>query len=170
LQGVKKNYFLIVLFLLISLFIYLFYRTEKTVANQIFISLISFDKFVELRKAITNTLSLNERIIYSLPEGLWVFCITLTSKYLFLKVGNREINLLFLPLIFSIGLELFQLLHFTNGRFDFWDIAFSVLFWAIANFLIPLKNTKQNILHPFTTRSFIFLFSYLIVYLAHVWK
>jgi len=170
LQGVKKNYCLIVLSLLISLFIYLFYRTEKTVVNEIFISLISFDKFVELRKTITSILSLNEHIIYSLPEGLWVFCITLTSKDLFLKVGNCEINLLFLPLIFSIGLELFQLLHFTNGRFDIWDIAFSVLFWAIANYLIALKSTKQNILHPFTTKSFICLFSYLIVYLAHVWK
>jgi hypothetical protein len=167
---VKKNYCIIVLSLLISLFIYLFYRTEKTVVNEIFISLISFDKFVEFRKAITNTLSLNEHIIYSLPEGLWVFCITLTSKYLLLKVGNREINLLFLPLIFSIGLELFQLLHLTNGRFDIWDIAFSVLFWAIANYLIIHKSTKQNILHPFTTKSFICLCSYLIVYLAHVWK
>jgi hypothetical protein len=167
---VKKNYFLIVLSLLISLFIYLFYRTEKTVVNEIFISLISFEKFLELRKTITNILSLNEHIIYSLPEGLWVFCITLTSKHLFLKVGNSEINLLFLPLIFSIGLELFQLLHLTNGQFDIWDIAFSVISWFIANYLITHKSTKQNILHPFSTRSFICLFSYLIVYLAHVWK
>lgn len=166
----RRNYFLIVLSLLICLFIYLFYRTEKTVVNEIFISLISFDKFVELRKAVTNILPLNEHIIYSLPEGLWVFCITLTSKPLFIKVGSREINLLFIPLIFSIGLELFQLLHLTNGRFDIWDIGFSVLFWAIANYLITQNNTKQNILHPFTTKSFICLLSYLTVYLAHVWK
>lgn len=169
-QGVKKNYCLIVLSLLISLFIYLFYRTEKTVVNEIIISIISIDKFVDLRKMITNVVSLNKHIIYSMPEGLWVFCITLTSKPLFLKVGSREINLLFIPLIFSIGLELFQLLHLTNGRFDIWDIGFSVLFWAIANYLVTHKETKQNILHPFTTKSFICLFSYLIVYLAHVWK
>ena len=169
-QGVKKNYYLIVLSLLISLFIYLFYRTEKTVVNEIFISIISFDKFVEFRKTITNIVSLNEHIIYSLPEGLWVFCITLTSKPLFLKIGNREINLLFIPLTFSIGLELFQLLHLTNGRFDIWDIGFSVLFWSLANYLTTHKDTKQNILNPFTTKSFICLLSYLIVYLAHVWK
>ena len=166
----KRNYCLIVLSLLISLFIYLFYRPEKTVVNEIFISIISFDKFVELRKTITNIVSLNEHIIYSLPEGLWVFCITLTSKPLFLKVGNREINLLFIPLIFSVGLELFQLLHLTNGRFDIWDISFSVLFWCMANYLITHKDTKQNILNPFTTKSFICLLNYLIVYLAHVWK
>jgi hypothetical protein len=167
---VKKNYCFIILSLLFSLFIYLFYRTEKTVINEIFISIISFNKFIELRKSITNYFPLNEHIIYSLPEGLWVFCITLTSKFLFLKIGSREINLLYVPLIFSIGLELFQLLHLTNGRFDFWDIGFSILCWAAANYLIKHKSTRQNILSPFTIKSFICLFSYLIVYLAHVWK
>jgi len=170
LQGVKKKYFLITLSLLISLFIYLFYRTEKTVITELFISIISFDTFIELQKSIINTLPLNERLIYSLPEGLWVFCITLTSKDLFLKVGIHEINLLFIPLIFSIGLELFQLLHLTNGRFDFWDIGFSVLFWAMALYLVRFKSARQNILNPFTSRSLICLLSYLIVFLAHVWK
>jgi hypothetical protein len=167
---VKKKYFLILLCLLCSLFIYLFYRTEKTIVNEIFISLISFDSFTELKSGIKNALPLNEYIIYSLPEGLWVFCITLTSKFLFLKVGKREINLFYVPLIFAIGLELFQLINLTNGRFDFWDIGFSIIFWAIANYLIPFKETRQNILAPFNVKSFICILSYLIVYLSHVWK
>lgn len=164
-----KN-FLIIISLLFSLFIYLFYRTEKTVITELFISLVSFDLFAELRNSVMDALPLNEPIIYSLPEGLWVFCITLTSKFLFVKIGNREMDLLFLPLIFSIGLELFQLLHFTNGRFDFWDIGFSIVCWAIANYLIKYKSTRQNILDPFNTRSFICILSYGIVYLAHVWQ
>lgn len=155
---------------MVSLFIYLFFRTEKTVINEIFVSLISFEKYVELRKNIANMLPLNECIIYSLPEGLWVFCITLTSTSLFIKLGRIELNLLFLPLIFSIGLELFQLLHLTNGRFDFWDIGFSILFWTIANYMATNKSQSQNILNPFTTKSCICILSYLIVYLAHVWK
>lgn len=170
LHGVKKKYYLIALSLLISLFIYLFYRTEKTVITELFISIISFDAFVELQKTIIKILPLNERIIYSLPEGLWVFCITLTSKNLFLKVGSHEINLIFAPLVFSIGLELFQLLHLTNGRFDFWDIGFSVCFWAMAHYLPHFNSKRQNILSPFNIRSFICLLSYLIVYLAHVWE
>jgi hypothetical protein len=166
----KKNYPLIILSLLISLFIYLFYRTEKTVINEIFISLVSFDHYVALRSSITDTLRLNEHIIYSLPEGLWVFCITLTSKFLFAKVRSREMDLVFVPLIFSTGLELFQLLHLTNGRFDFWDIGVSVLFWAVANYAIKHNGTRQNILDPVTVRSFTCFLSYQIVYLAHVWK
>ena len=165
-----KNYFLIIGSLLFSLFIYLFYRTEKTVINEIFISIMSFEKFVALGQRISNTLPLNEHIIYSLPEGLWVFCITLTSMFLFVEIGGRKFNLLFLPLIFSIGLELFQLLHLTNGRFDFWDVGFSILFWSIANYLVKRKGSSQNIGEPFTGRSFLCISSYLIVYLAHVWK
>jgi hypothetical protein len=165
----KKNYWLIGLSLLCSLLIYLFYRTEKTVINQIFISIVSLDRFVEWRKHVTSALPLNEHIIYSLPEGLWVFCITLTSKSLFVIIYSRKINLLFLPLIFSIGLEIFQLFHFTHGRFDFWDIGSSVAGWAAA-WLINNKSAKQNIVHPFTARSFTCVLSYLVVYLAHVWQ
>lgn len=165
----KKNYCLIMLSLLCSLFIYLFYRTEKTVINQVFGSLVSFDKYIDLRKVIVCTLPLNKHIIYSLPEGLWVLCITLTSKSLYVKMGSREISLLFIPLLFSTGLELLQLLHLTNGRFDFWDIGMSILFWAIANYLIKHTGTRQNMLHPFNARSFICLLSYLVVYSARVW-
>ena len=165
-----KKHLLISLCLLFSLFIYLFYRTEDTVVNNIFLSLISFDFFVELRNNIKNALPLNEYIIYSLPEGLWVFCITLTSRFLFFKIGKHEISLLYLPLVFAIGLELFQLFHFSNGYFDFWDIGASILFWAIAAYLMPFVNKRQNILNPLNLNSLICIISYLIVYLAHVWK
>ena len=166
----KKNYWLIIVCLLCSLFIYLFYRTEKTVVNQIFISIVSLGKFVEWRRFVAGALPLNSHIIYSLPEGLWVFCITLVSKPFYVKVYNREINLLFLPLIFSIGLELLQLVHITNGRFDFWDIGSSVAGWSAAAYLMKNKSAIQNIRNPFTNKSLICVFTYLIVYLAHVWK
>jgi hypothetical protein len=166
----KKHHFLIITSLLISLFIYLFYRTEKTVINEIFISIVSFNTFFKMREYVTKMLSLNEHIIYSLPEALWVFCITLSSKFLFIRIADRELNLLYAPLVFSIGLEVFQLLHLTNGRFDFWDIGLSILFWAIANYFIKDAGARQSILAPFNTRSLICLLTYLIVYLAHVWK
>ena len=166
----KKSYWLIAISLLLSLFIYLFYRTEKTVINQLFISVFSCQTFMQLRQGITSLVPLNEYTIYSLPEGLWVFCITLTSKMFYIKAGNFKIDLLFFPLFFSIGLELCQLLHFTNGRFDWWDIAFSIFFWAIANYIADHKIIQQNALNPFTQKSLICLSSYLVVYLAHVWK
>jgi hypothetical protein len=165
----KRHYWLIALALLISLFIYVFYRTEKTVVNEILLLIVSPDKFLELRNNITSAIRLNEHIIYSLPEGLWVFCITLTSRRLFVKLAEHEFSLLFVPLMVSIGLELFQLLQFTNGRFDFWDIGASVLFWSIANYWVPDAGKPQNILFPFNERSLVCVGTYVIVYLAHVW-
>ena len=164
----KRNAFFISISLLISLFIYMFYRTEKTLINKIFISIVSKEHYAALRESITNFLPLNHFIIYSLPEGLWIFCITLTSRSLFVKIGNREFSLFFVPVIAPIGLEILQLLHITNGQFDFWDIGVSVVCWAIATFLIANNMQRQNILHPFNTRSWCCLLSYLIVYLAHV--
>ena len=164
----KRNYFFISILLLVSLFIYMFYRTEKTLINKIFISIISREQYILLRESISHSLPLNQYIIYSLPEGLWIFCIGLTSRSLFVKIGNYEFSLLFVPIIVSIGLEFMQLLHITNGRFDFWDIGVSIICWGIANFLIANKSQRQNMLHPFDTRSKICLLSYLIIYLAHV--
>jgi hypothetical protein len=167
---VKRNYLLIVLCLLISLFIYLFYRTEKTVINEIFTWLIPYDNLSALRHSVTAALPLNEHVVFSLPEGLWVFCITLTSKPFFMQIAKYEFDLIYLPLVFSIGLELLQLFHFTNGRFDFWDIGLSIFFWMLANYLIKNINTRQNIFQPFTIHSLICVLSFLIVYLAHSWR
>ena len=164
----KKKYWLIILPLLLSLYIYLFYRTEKTIINQLFIAVFSRTRFTAWRTFVTAALPLNKHIIYSLPEGLWVFCITLTSNFLFITVYKRKFNLLFLPLIFSIGLELLQLLHITNGRFDFWDIAVSIACWVAAVIIMKRKSVTQNILKPFTVNGFVCVASYAIVYLAHV--
>ncbi|MFT3748393.1 MAG: hypothetical protein QM768_08760 [Agriterribacter sp.] len=164
----KRNNVFIILSLLISLFIYLFYRTQRTVVNEIFISLLSADKYYALKEKISGTIPLNKYIIYSLPEGLWVFCITLTSKFLFIRIGKREMDIVFMPLLFCIGLEFMQLLHFTNGRFDYWDIAVSFLFWSIAKYWIKDAQPRQDILQLYTERSFVCILSYGIVYLAHV--
>lgn len=166
----KKNYWLIGTALLVSLFIYVFYRTEKTVVNEILLNVVSPTDFLILRNYITSALPLNEHIIYSLPEGLWVFCITVTSKGLFITYSGRKFTLVFVPLIFSIGLELFQLMQFTNGRFDFWDIGASVLFWTMANYSLLDGRERQDIFDPVNFRSVLCIVSYLIVYLAHVWE
>lgn len=166
----RKIYYYIVLSLMASLFIYMFYRTENTVINEIIISLTSLDGYLSLRDAVAAGVPLNDHIIYSLPEGLWVFCITLISKFFFVKIRGREVNLIYVPLIISIGLELCQLFNLTNGRFDFWDIGLSVLFWAAGVHLFKHESSRQNIMNPFTIKSMVCLFTYLIIYLAHVWK
>ncbi|TKC04581.1 hypothetical protein FA048_19150 [Pedobacter polaris] len=166
----KKHYLYILPALLISLFIYLFYRTEKTVVNDLLINLISKENYIFLKQFITQKIPLNEYIIFSLPEGLWVFCITLTSNDIYFIFKDKEIDLAFLPLLFSVGLELLQLFHITNGWFDLLDVLISLFFWFVAYFVIDYKFSKQDFFKSFNNRSIAFLVSYAIVYLAHVWQ
>jgi len=165
---VKRRYFFIILSLLISLFIYLFYRTEKTVVNEIAIRILSIQDYTQLRDAVIGLLPLSKPVIYSLPEGLWVFSITLTSKPFYIPFFGRQVHCTFMPLLFCIGLELCQLYHFTNGRFDFMDIWFSAFFWIIACRAFNEHPDKQSILQPVNKKSLVCFASYGIVYLAHV--
>jgi len=65
-------------------------------------------------------------------------------------------------------LEVFQLFNITNGTFDFWDIGVSILFWTLANYISSEKKNHINIIPAFKIDSLLCVFSYLIVYLAHV--
>lgn len=164
----KKYIPIIALSLLICLFIYLFFRTEKTVVNQVFISLFSKEFYHHLKTSIHQILPLSPSFVYSLPEGLWVFCITITSKFLCVSIGRVNLNLALLPLLLAVGLELCQLLHLANGRFDFMDIGFSFLFWLIAYVFTDTYRMERNIHTGITFSNISCVFCYSIVYLAHV--
>ena len=164
----SRRFYLVNLLLLVSLFIYMFYRTEKTVVNEIVIRIISLDNYLLIKQTVMQLLPLNKLLIYSVPEGLWVFCITLTSKPYYIQQGYLRINCVVVPIICCIGLELLQLLHLTNGRFDLMDILISILCWSLANYFFKYEGEKQNILQPLNLSSMACLASYGIVYLAHV--
>ncbi len=164
----RKGHYFIIASLLVSLFIYLFYRTEKTVVNEIVIRLISPDSYAALKKAVNKFLPLPALVVYSLPEGLWVFCTTLTSKPYYLGYPCRRLDCLVIPLLCCVGLELLQWLHFTNGRFDPADILVSAGCWLVAAFAFAGKPGTQNLLAPLNGSRMVCLASYGIVYLSHV--
>jgi hypothetical protein len=164
---VKKKHIYFALALLVSLFIYVFYRTEKTVINQLLISIFSQEKYDWARNGIRANIVLDKFIIYSLPEGLWVFCITLTSRYYYMQVGRLMLNGAYIPISFAVGLELCQFFGVTPGRFDLWDIGLSLVFWWLG-LNLDRKELRLNFLSEVNRKSLCCLSSYGIVYLAHV--
>jgi len=156
----KNNLLFVTIALFISLFIYLFFRTEHTVITQVFIFIVSLENYLLMKNIVLENLSLPFFVVYSLPEGLWVFTATVMSKGMICRIKNVNLNCVYVPLIFSIGLELLQFLHVTHGMFDISDIFVSLFFWTIARFYIS----------PFTLerRSLYFISSYAIVYLSYV--
>lgn len=154
--------------LAVSLFIYVFYRSEKTLINELIVALISLEYYAAAKACIVRALPLPGPIIFSLPGGLWIFCVTALSQNFYLKIRSKRILLSVVPIIFCVGLEVCQLLQLTNGRFDVLDIAFYGLFWLLASFGFQSRVTQQNIASPFTLHGFICVACFLSVYLAHV--
>ncbi|HMF71989.1 MAG TPA: hypothetical protein VK616_10965 [Flavitalea sp.] len=167
-QALKKYIPLLAVSLFFCLFIYVFYRTEKTLINQFVITLFSHERYTILKTSITSILPLKDCLIYSLPEGLWVFCITLTSSFFYLEVQQRKWSLAFVPILLAIIMEVLQLLHFTNGRFDLMDINFAAGFWLLALFCTGTNSFKEPFFQSFNTKTICCMMSYSIVYLAHV--
>lgn len=167
-QTLKKNIPLLAVSLFVSLFIYVFYRTEKTLINQLFIWLFHQETYTFFKTRITHSLRLPDFVIYSLPEGLWVFCITITSKSFYVVVQKRKWDLIFVPILIALLMEIFQLLHLTNGRFDWMDIILSTGFWLLALLCTRTNISKEPLFRSVNTPTISCIVSYAIVYLAHV--
>ena len=164
----KRQYLLIALLLTICLFIYLFYRTERTLINGIVIWLISAPTYTGLKTAITQGLPLSNIIIYSLPEGLWIFCITLTSKPYYIEINRLRVNFVYIPLIFCCTLEMLQLFHLAKGQFDLMDVVIFLLCWIVGRYSLNKRIGEHRFFTEISLNTLVFVLSYSIVYLAHV--
>ena len=156
--------------LFIALFIYLFYRTENTNINRLFLSLIDSKFYFVLKTNIKSNFALNDILIYSLPEGLWMFYITYLSLNYYLELCKVRIPLHCIPILYAVLLEIAQLFCLINGTFDWWDILSSGLFWFLAVKGKSQFCIKRNLLEAFDFSCGFCLFNYLIVYLSHVCK
>jgi hypothetical protein len=164
----KKYIPFLIVSLFLCLFIYVFYRTEKTLATRLFIALFSREEYSLLKSRITAVLPLQDCLIYSVPEGLWVFCITVTSSFFYLEMGKRKWDLVFVPIGVALVMELFQLLHLANGRFDLMGITVSTGFWLLALFCTRTNANKEPLFQAVNTNTICCMISYSIVFLAHV--
>lgn len=167
-ESCLNKYLLIAFFLLFCLLIYVFFRTDKTIVNQLLTQLISKEDFIELQHMVRESIPLNDKIIYSLPSAAWVFCTTLTSKFIFVKIKARQIQLRYAPIAYVVVVEILQYFGVTNGYFDFLDLLFSSVFWAAAAFLFNFGESKQNLINPINANSLVCVTSYLIVFLSVV--
>lgn len=149
-----------------SLFVYLFYRSSATVAPLVCAHALGQERFFAMRKAVRAVVSLDEFAVYSLPEGLWILCLTLASTGLSFSVRKRRIPMALLPPIYAVGLEFAQRWGLIRGRFDLVDIAVSLSFWT-AGVLFHPPVASHHSLKP-DRRALVLVVCWSIVYLAHV--
>ncbi|MBC7865445.1 MAG: hypothetical protein IAF38_20890 [Bacteroidia bacterium] len=155
--------------LALSFVIYAFYRNEHTVINVLLKRVLSDENYFAMRNFF-QTFPLPKIIIFSLPEGLWIFCATVVSGNIFIEYGKIKINLTWLPIMFCALLEFMQLIKITNGTFDVMDILVGLIFWLLA--LASQKNSapEKFILNKtISLRTFYLAGIYGIVYLSDIY-
>jgi hypothetical protein len=159
---------LVLVCLSFSLFIYLFYRDSEIVINKIVALVFHPFSLSQIQTLVQKSLPLHEIIVYSLPGGLWVFSVSLILIFYKISINNKSYSIGYLPLLVSVGIEVFQFSKLTDGIFDWWDVVFETLGYLFA-FLIAkyYSNTVKYVsirqLSPFL------LFVFLSLYLADIY-
>jgi hypothetical protein len=168
--SLKKYHLQVLLPLMASLFIYIFYRTDQTVVNELVLRIFTFESYATVKKQVQSLLPLNALLVYSLPEGLWVYSTTLVSKELFIKFRQYRLEGNYFSLIFSFAVEALQGLGLVKGTFDLFDIASATFFWAIAMYWTNTPAYRGiPILKTFDSRWASCVFCFSIVYLSYIW-
>ena len=162
----KQHILLLTISLLFSLFVYFFYRTEKTLVTQIYIYIFSEENYFYIRNYVVERVFLPVFVVKCLPGGLWVFCATLLSKGLFIRFGHHQFPCMYFPLIISVGLEFCQLFKISKGVFDIRDIFCFIIFWLIVFFWDT--DSKKSALLEQKHQKIACVFCYMFIFLAHV--
>ena len=164
----KRYYTIIVTALLAALFIYLFYRTEKTIINIMFTKLFGSSITISLRHFFKTYLPLPDLIVYSLPGALWVFSATLISRHLYVRFRKYVVPLCIFPMLYTVLLEFLQLTHFLPGTFDYIDIILAMGFGLLARRSVKCPMPVQHIFYQYSYRTTSLVYIYGIVFLSHV--
>lgn len=147
--------------LVVSLVIYMLFRSPDTIVNQAFSHLLGF------RPPVWR-LAHGQWLVFNLPGALWLY------SFLWFSSLSRSKLLTLLPLGMALGIELVQLLHITDGTFDLLDVvfylcsllafvAFGGLSWPAENPAVP-QRPRLSKRYKFAFVSFM-----VIVVLSDVW-
>ncbi|WP_245915787.1 hypothetical protein [Apibacter adventoris] len=132
--------------LFIGILIYIFFRNFPL---RIFSwsELVGIQQFLyKLREHnISYVRYIPDWMLFSLPDGLWIFSYTCFTLYIWKNIISVENVIWFIIIPFvAIGSELLQLFQLLSGTFDITDLLFYLL-----GFLLPFILFKKSIIYKF---------------------
>lgn len=149
--------------LIVALVIYVLYRPDSTLVNQLFIGLFSTETLDSFRSLFSNKGVIKPYVIYSFPNALWIFSTTILSVKHSIHIFKWVLPLSITPVLYCLLLEMCQLLHLTNGTFDLIDVLTSIIFWALA--IMCMKTIDWHSIRVSWMKPMVF-FSYAILILS----
>lgn len=120
-------------------------------------SLIMFDWYHQISlgsvvsqiraSAPINCIPISGWILYSLPDALWVYSLTMFMAFIWSKPKSSIMRSIWLGtgFLFGIGIELCQFAGFVQGTFDPTDILLCCLAAATALSIVKHNEYKSNI-------------------------
>ncbi|MGV0936306.1 hypothetical protein [Empedobacter falsenii] len=141
----KKNIFFllaIILPLLIGFIIYISFRSE-TLRMFEWIEYLRIDFIIDIIRKTLNPYKnyLKSSIIFSLPDGLWLF----SFVNLILLINYKSKNLIYyllLPISLSFLPEILQFFNLFSGTFDYFDLLYCIVA-LMFNYYIYIKIFKK---------------------------
>ena len=141
-----KGYINFILHVIIPIFlgtlIYILFRKDSLTIFTWINTISLLDEVTVLRDTLSSFKEkLPEIILYSLPNGIWVY----SATYLMGKIWKnclKDIKVwfwIFLPFVFGIAAELSQLIQLIEGYYCPYDMLFYISF-----FILALYNIKSN--------------------------
>jgi len=117
--------------LLLSLFIYIFFRPHDVAVNRL------FDFFIP-HSFLAFDIHLSNWIVYNLPGALWVY----SFQTIFITKNEKGILFCLIPLSGALAIEVLQYFNLTDGTFDFMDIISYLISWILFMSFWVFKGNK----------------------------
>jgi len=116
----KRKIWTVVLPLLASLFIYVFFRPHNVAVNQLVNLLLP-------NVSLADQFNIANWIIYNLPGALWVYAFL----SIFITKDGKGIFYCLIPLYAALGIEVLQYFNLTDGTYDMLDVLFYLSAWLL---------------------------------------
>lgn len=121
-------------------FIYIIFRTERLIMFRWFEHL-GLSTEINRIKSFRNIYPFSDWVIYSLPDGLWMFSyVALSLEIWKFSITCQNIFWIFSLPVAAVLSELLQLFNMIPGTFDLIDITFYLL-----GSIIPYYMSKNNL-------------------------
>ncbi|GHB44525.1 hypothetical protein [Mongoliitalea lutea] len=136
-----KKTLIVIIPLLVGGLIYIIFRVDTLIMFRWFESIGIQDLIIFLR-SLKSEINLPEWIIYSLPDGLWIFSFTYCMLVIWdFKLTKNSFFWITIAPIIGLVSELGQLINIVPGTFDIVDLIIVTLSTAIP--FLYLRNFKS---------------------------
>ena len=127
-SNVLKLFIHVVMPMILGGFLYILFREDSIVMFDWYNSL-GFESIIyHFRENINTNIHLPKWIVYSLPDGIWIYSLTSLMLIIWYKDSSKTKYIWFLigPIL-GISAELGQLINIVPGTFDNTDLIFCLI-------------------------------------------